>query len=167
MVGAARDIFGFNTKAVDGLVVKATLLNSARKIPGWTNNAENINGVYTTHWGLDIRTGAGALDLNRAYDQYLLGDTDLPGLAPGPIHKMGWDYGRVSGAPEIIDVVVDRARLIGKERREIENRACGVERWRLASHHHSVPPASGTQAPWPRILQRDRWRIRRGPRDLR
>lgn len=83
-------------KAKDALVIKANLLNSATKIEGWTNDLKSINGVLVTTQALDYASGAGALNLYRAYDQYLLGDKDLPGLVPGAIHDVGWDYANVS-----------------------------------------------------------------------
>src|SRR6185369_13911310 len=58
------------------------------------------NGVIVTTQALDYAVGAGALNLNRAYDQYLTGDTDLPGLTGGNVHGSGWDYGKViAGSP--------------------------------------------------------------------
>ncbi|MGN6367828.1 MAG: S8 family serine peptidase, partial [Phycisphaerae bacterium] len=84
--------------AVDGRVIKAVLLNSADKTPGWTNNAHLVNGVFTTSQGLDFQTGAGELDLNKAYDQYLSGSSgDSNG---GSVHPLGWAFGHVAaGAP--------------------------------------------------------------------
>ncbi len=95
-------------QAVDGRVIKAVLQNSADKIPGWTNNTQLINNVLTTTQGLDYSTGAGALNLNRAYDQYLagtellpgtqtfMGTANVPGLGGGTVKDIGWDYGNVS-----------------------------------------------------------------------
>ncbi len=86
--------------AVDGRVVKAVLLNSADKLPGWTNNSTMVNGVLTTAQGLDWNQGAGALDLNKAYDQYLSGTTDTPTLTGGTVHNLGWAFGHVAkGTP--------------------------------------------------------------------
>ncbi len=100
MVGAARDRLGAATKATDTLIVKAILLNSADKIPGWTNNTTSVNGVLVTTQGLDYSSGAGAMNLNRAFDQEFAGNTDLTGLGGGAILRIGWDYGHVAiGAP--------------------------------------------------------------------
>jgi hypothetical protein len=86
--------------AVDGRVIKAVLLNSASKTPGWTNNATLVNGVLTTTQGLDFNVGAGALNLNAAYDQYLSGSANTTGLAGGTVHPLGWAYGHVAaGTP--------------------------------------------------------------------
>jgi hypothetical protein len=86
--------------AVDGRVVKAVLLNSARKTTGWTNNTVNVGGVLTTAQGLDWNVGAGALDLNAAYDQYLTGTTNDVSITGGTVHDHGWAFGHVAlGAP--------------------------------------------------------------------
>ena len=87
--------------SVDGRVIKAVLLNAAKKTPGWTNNAHTVAGVLTTEQGLDWGVGAGKLDLDRAYDQYLSGTHDLPGLGGGTVLALGWDYGRVALAAPI------------------------------------------------------------------
>lgn len=85
----------FNTAhSIDGRVIKAVLLNSASKLPGWTNNTTLVSGVLKTSQGLDWQFGAGALDLNRAYDQYLSGTTDAP-LTGGTVHNNGWAFGHV------------------------------------------------------------------------
>lgn len=94
-------------------MVKAVLLNSARKTEGWTNNTVNANGVLKTTQGLDYSVGAGALDLNRAYDQYLSGTADVPGLGGGSVADIGWDYGRASkGSPN--DYLIGRSLLQGE-----------------------------------------------------
>jgi hypothetical protein len=91
--------FGGGT-AVDGRVIKAVLLNSARKTPGWTNNTVNVSGVLTTTQGLDWNVGAGALDLNAAYDQYLSGTTNNVAITGGTVHPLGWAFGHVAtGTP--------------------------------------------------------------------
>lgn len=95
VVDAGYANFG-TAQAVDGRVVKAVLLNAADKIAGWTNHTQIINGVLRTEQGLDYATGAGALNLNRAYDQYLAGTTDLPGLKGGAVQQIGWDFARVT-----------------------------------------------------------------------
>lgn len=91
----------FNTaQAVDGRVIKAVLLNSADKNVGWTNHTVLTNGVQKTTQALDYATGAGMLNLNRAYDQYLSDTTDAPGFTGGTVRNIGWDFGHVnSGTP--------------------------------------------------------------------
>ena len=97
LVDAGYSNFG-GGHAVDGRVIKAVLLNSADKTPGWTNNTHLVNGVLVTTQGLDFNTGAGALNLNKAYDQYLSGTAgDSNG---GTVHPLGWAFGHVAaGAP--------------------------------------------------------------------
>ncbi len=71
----------------DPLVFKTVLINSAVKQPGWSNNGNPANPqdlrdgrpnneliirAQTTQQPLDFAQGAGALDLARAYEQYLL-----------------------------------------------------------------------------------------------
>ena len=82
-------------EAVDGRVVKAVLLNSASKTPGWNNGTSTIEGIITTTQGLDNAVGTGALNLDRAFDQYLAGTANVPGLGGGSIKLIGWDYGIV------------------------------------------------------------------------
>jgi len=82
---------------VDAGSLKTKLLNSARKTPGWTNNTVNVNGVLTTTQGLDFNVGAGALDLNTAYDQYLTGTTNNVPVTGGTLHPLGWTLGHVKG----------------------------------------------------------------------
>jgi len=99
LVDAGYSNFGGGV-SVDGRVIKAVLLNSARKTPGWTNNTTLTNGVLTTSQGLDWNAGAGALDLNAAYDQYLSGTTNNVPLTGGTVHGLGWAFGHVAaGTP--------------------------------------------------------------------
>jgi hypothetical protein len=88
-------------KSIDARVIKAVLLNSAAKPIDWDNGQALAQGVVTTTQSLDLNTGAGALDLDRAYKQYTLGTTDVPGLAGSTsIAERGWDFATVSpGAP--------------------------------------------------------------------
>ena len=76
-------------------------MNSADKTQGWDNgqtaNPNGLGGVLTTR-GLDNRVGAGRMNLNRAYDQFLSGTTDVAGMTPrGDGHRptRGWDFGQV------------------------------------------------------------------------
>ncbi len=78
--------------AVDPRVIKAVLMNSADKLPGWDNGQGLVNGVVTTSQALDYAQGAGRLDLNRAYDQYLSGTAGATGSAVSPL---GWTFGTV------------------------------------------------------------------------
>jgi hypothetical protein len=95
MHGAAATL-GLPADAEDTRVIKANLLNAAQKIPGWNNGQSahpNGNGGVTTTQSLDYASGAGALDMNRTYSQYLLGQTDIPGIIGGSTAQTtGWDY---------------------------------------------------------------------------
>jgi subtilisin family serine protease len=91
-----------NPASRDARVVKSVLLNSATKIAGWNNGQVphvNGNGGVETVQALDYASGAGALNLDRAYDQYLSGLTrDVPGTLlgnQGPVDVIGWDFGVV------------------------------------------------------------------------
>ncbi len=107
MHGAAIDE-GLGIDARDTRVTKAVLMNSARKIPGW-NNAQvahpNGNGGVRTTQALDLNSGAGALDLNKTYDNYLSGQTDITGTIGGTTAEvLGWDYASVllGGSADVI-----------------------------------------------------------------
>lgn len=102
-----------NAVADDGRVVKAVLLNSADKIPGWDNGQSDVGGVVTTTQSLDWDSGAGALDLDRAFDQYLTAGTrDLAGLGGGVVNAVGWDFGEV-GLGDMNSYVIDDLLLGG------------------------------------------------------
>lgn len=99
MADAARQTFGNATKALDGRVMKANLLNSATKIAGWSNGQTlGTDGVIRTTQALDYAAGAGALNLHKAYDQLLSGTADVAGTGGGQVASIGWDYGVVSDA---------------------------------------------------------------------
>jgi hypothetical protein len=86
-----------NADSRDARVVKAVLLNSADKITGWNNGQSNVGGVITTTQSLDYASGAGSLNLNKAYDQYLTAGTrDVAGLGGGTVKPVGWDYGQAT-----------------------------------------------------------------------
>ncbi|MFM8331652.1 MAG: S8 family serine peptidase [Candidatus Methylumidiphilus sp.] len=86
-----------NADSRDARVVKAVLLNSADKIAGWNNGqAVNGSGVITTNQSLDYASGAGALNMNKAYGQYIeAGTRDVAGLGGGTVKPVGWDYGQL------------------------------------------------------------------------
>lgn len=86
--------FGGGT-SIDGRIIKAVLLNSATKLPGWNNAQTLVNGVITTTQGLDPSQGAGMLNLAQAYTQYSGGTHNLPGLGGGSVAPIGWDFGAV------------------------------------------------------------------------
>lgn len=83
--------------AEDTRVIKANLMNAARKIPGWSNGQvahPNGNGGVRTTDALDMTSGAGAIDMNRTYTQFTQGQTDILGTVGGVTPQtIGWDYG--------------------------------------------------------------------------
>jgi subtilisin family serine protease len=95
LVDAARA--NGHTRGNDARVVKAVLMNSATKLPGWTNNTTlNGSNVLVTTQGVDFAQGAGRVNFSRAFEQQLLGTTDVPGLGGGVVADLGWDYGVVA-----------------------------------------------------------------------
>lgn len=73
----------------DSRVIKAVLLNSADKLPGWDNAQHAVSGVTRTEQALDMAQGAGRVNMSRAFDQYLAGTLDPYGVA-GAVAKTGW-----------------------------------------------------------------------------
>ncbi len=100
LMASAAKTENLDQDARDARVVKANLLNAAWKIPGWDNGQvdhSNGNGGVLTTQALDFTSGAGALDLDRTYTQYLAGQTGLPGLDGGTTSQtIGWDYAEVA-----------------------------------------------------------------------
>ena len=113
---ASLNTFAANPQSRDSRVVKAVLLNSADKTSGWNNgqivHPNGLGGVLTEQ-SLDWDTGAGRMNLDTAYDQYLppvAGTTDVLGTDGGNIGPIGWDYGIVEpGMPNdyLIDVPLE------------------------------------------------------------
>jgi hypothetical protein len=91
-----------NAASRDTLVVKSVLMNSADKTIGWNNgqvaHVNGLGGVRTTQ-ALDWAAGAGMVNLNQAFDQYLTAGTrDVLGLNNGnlgTVAAVGWDLGNV------------------------------------------------------------------------
>lgn len=104
--------------ARDSRVIKANLLNGAAKITGWTNGQvahPNANGGVRTSQSLDFNSGAGAVDMDRTYTQYLLGQTDINGTSGGSTAQtIGWDYGTVAVGGQT-DVVITTPLVGGSE----------------------------------------------------
>jgi hypothetical protein len=102
VVDVGKQLYYFDPKAIDGRVVKAVLMNSADKIPGWNNGQTLVNGVITTTQALDYNSGAGALDLNQAFTQYTGGEADILGEpTSATVLPIGWLYAHatVGGPP--------------------------------------------------------------------
>lgn len=96
LLNSASKAEGFGVDSRDTRVIKSVLMNSADKIPGWNNGQASVNGVITTTQSLDWASGAGALNLDRAYDQYIgAGTRDVAGLSGGLVEAVGWDYGEI------------------------------------------------------------------------
>ncbi len=87
-----------NADSRDGRVIKAVLLNSAEKTSGWDNGQTAFGSGVETTQSLDYEVGAGRMNLDRAYDQYLSGTTDVAGQGSGNlgvVETEGWDFGQV------------------------------------------------------------------------
>jgi hypothetical protein len=107
LVDAGRDLYG-SSAAVDGRLIKAILMNSATKIPGWDNGQRQIGALVSTDQALDFSSGAGRLNLDRAFDQYVHTSfggaavtTDVAGTLRGDlgnIGAVGWDFGIVDAS---------------------------------------------------------------------
>ncbi|MBX3421148.1 MAG: S8 family serine peptidase [Pirellulaceae bacterium] len=105
VIDAGRDVFG-TTQSVDARVVKAVLLNSATQLPGWNNGQTLVGSIVTTTQALDFGQGAGRMNLDAAYDQYLTAThggqastADVAGIdqgSLGAVGAVGWDFGRVN-----------------------------------------------------------------------
>ncbi len=99
---ASYSAFAANNGARDARVMKAVLMNSARKTVGWENgqaaHPNGHGGVITTQ-GLDNFVGTGRMDLHAAFDQFLGGTTDVPDMLSGDlgsVEDIGWDLGQVT-----------------------------------------------------------------------
>ncbi|MFT3788287.1 MAG: S8 family serine peptidase [Tepidisphaeraceae bacterium] len=105
LMKSAAKAQGKPATALDTRVVKAALLNSATKTTGWNNGQSLVGGVVQTTQSLDYNAGAGALNLDKAYDQYLTGQTDIPGTAGGTSSQpIGWDLANIAlgGTTDIV-----------------------------------------------------------------
>ncbi len=112
MVDAAKDIYG-TSQAIDGRVIKANLLNAAGKLTGWDNGQSDVGGVIQTTQALDYTYGAGSMDLDQTFDQFinqanggLAGTTDVAGTSTGNqgmVNNVGWDFGLVGNNAGVND----------------------------------------------------------------
>ncbi len=94
-----------HSEAVDARVLKAVMMNSCDKNDGWDNGQEifDMNGrnIIGTGQSLDLKTGAGILNMSNAYTQYTQGQTGIDGTSNGngfyvQVGMFGWDLGTVS-----------------------------------------------------------------------
>jgi len=105
LLKSASYLTGLGDSSRDTRVIKAVLMNSATKLPGWDNGQHvDANGTIVTTQALDWSQGAGMLNLDRAFKQYLSGTQDVPGNGGGAIANTGWDFGSIamSSTPGII-----------------------------------------------------------------
>lgn len=108
LVDAGKEVYAADANAIDGRVIKAVLLNSADKTQGWNNGQAVVGGVISTTQSLDYAVGAGRMNLDTAYDQYVnsahggeAGTADVSGhncfssgsCDMGAVAATGWDYG--------------------------------------------------------------------------
>jgi subtilisin family serine protease len=99
--------------STDPLVVKATIMNSASKIPDKQNNpwepasSSNFGGLYSTSQPLNPHSGAGFVNGQTLSAQYLAGQ-----MAPGLVDSVGWDLNSVSTG-QFIDYVIDPNLISG------------------------------------------------------
>lgn len=107
----------FDTHAIDGRVIKAVLLNSADKTAGWDNGQRyqpNTPHIVTTQ-GLDYATGAGRMNLSRAFDQFTAGTTNNASIAADGSHvkPIGWSFGS-AGPGQPSNFIIDPPLTAGQ-----------------------------------------------------
>jgi hypothetical protein len=96
---SATSLAGITNAATQSVVVKAVLMNSADKLPGWNNGQQIQQGVITTMQALDWAMGAGRMNLNAAFTQYTTAAyvTTSSGLSYSgfnlSVASTGWGYG--------------------------------------------------------------------------
>ncbi|CAN5703456.1 hypothetical protein BH23PLA1_BH23PLA1_11050 [soil metagenome] len=122
VVDAGREIYN-TAAAIDGRVVKAVLLNGADKTAGWNNGQTNVGGVVTTTQSLDYQVGAGRMNLDSTFDNYvnianggMAGTTDVAGLGSGDlgnVSAVGWDFGQVQFSGTTSNTYFIDTELIG------------------------------------------------------
>jgi subtilisin family serine protease len=98
-VGYARYVTPASRAAVDGRVIKAVLMNSADKIPGWNNNQGRTTIPVETTLAVDPVSGTGRMNLARAFTQYTAGTTgpiSITNGQPTTVSATGWNLDSVS-----------------------------------------------------------------------
>ena len=95
LLKSASYFVDFGDSARDTRVIKAVLMNSSTKLPGWNNGQiTQPDGTVVTTQSLDWVQGAGSLNLDRAFDEYLMGTCDVSGSGGGVVTSdTGWDFG--------------------------------------------------------------------------
>ncbi|MGA2031996.1 MAG: S8 family serine peptidase [Thermoguttaceae bacterium] len=79
----------------DSRVIKAVLMNSATKLPGWNNGQYTSGNTTYTEQALDVSQGAGMLNMTQAMNQYIGGTLDPWGYA-GSVLPTGWSLATVA-----------------------------------------------------------------------
>ncbi len=102
IVSAARELpeLSSNPEARQSVVIRSILMTAADKIDGWDNAQQTVEDggrtyIETTQ-SLDWASGAGRMNLDRAFDIQVNGQRDVEGLSIGEIGDVevkGWDYG--------------------------------------------------------------------------
>lgn len=117
MIDAATfvsDAVANSAEMLDARVIKATMMATATAPNGWNNGQQTVDGVITTAQALDHASGAGMLNLDRAYRAYVgdptvitIGETNVlftgvnttlgvGGSGGGSgLNLRGWDRGTV------------------------------------------------------------------------
>ena len=91
--------FSYTDAATRSEVIKAVLMNSADKLPGWDNGQQISAGVITTTQALDWAMGAGRLNLNNAFTQFTTSAVVTTGKGISlsgftePVQSTGWAFG--------------------------------------------------------------------------
>jgi hypothetical protein len=103
LASAAKTLPGLagNSEAGQNLVIKSILMTAADKTSGWDNGQQTVSAgsesyIQTTQ-SLDWETGAGRMNLDRAFDVQVDGQQGVTGSAEGALGSvaaMGWDYGQ-------------------------------------------------------------------------
>lgn len=102
--GTAKTLFdpSITNAATRSEVIKAVLMNSADKLPGWDNGQQIMAGIMTTTQALDWAMGAGRLNLNEAFSQYTTSAMITTGTGvsqtgfTASIQSVGWGFGTAS-----------------------------------------------------------------------
>jgi hypothetical protein len=108
----AGSLHGLSTNP---LVVKATMMNAASKVPDKNNlpwepgSAVENSGVISAVRPLDTDSGAGQIDGLRLSQQYLAGE-----MSPGLVDPIGWDMNSLSTA-SFVDYSIDLRLMEGSK----------------------------------------------------
>lgn len=111
LVDAGKDRFG-GGDSIDGRLIKSVIQTSASKPVGWNNGQTVSGGVISTTQALDYTYGAGRLDLNRAFDVFTTGTTNVAGENGGTVQEIGWDMATVNQGG-FVDYMISPELLAG------------------------------------------------------